>query len=67
MYSKCPGQDSRNLRVSLYRCPNCGARISKSDIQLLKDFGCADWCDAAEKCLGSELYTKLKRAKEGRS
>jgi hypothetical protein len=27
MYSKCPGQDSRNLRVSLHKCPNCGAEV----------------------------------------
>jgi hypothetical protein len=50
----------------LRKCPSCGATVSKSDIQLLKDFGCADWCEAAEKCLGSDLYTKLKKAKEAR-
>ncbi|MFC1859990.1 hypothetical protein ACFLYC_00215 [Chloroflexota bacterium] len=25
MTAKCPGQDFRNLRVSLHRCPECGA------------------------------------------
>jgi len=25
MVSKCPGQDSRNLRVSVYKCPKCGS------------------------------------------
>ncbi|MGB2906689.1 MAG: hypothetical protein WBB73_06295 [Candidatus Aminicenantaceae bacterium] len=49
------------------KCPSCGTKISKNDIQILKDFGCADWCDAAEKCLGSELFTKLKHVKEGRA
>ena len=24
---RCPGQDMRNLRVSLHRCPNCGAEV----------------------------------------
>ena len=27
MTSKCPGQDLRNLRVSLHKCPNCGAEV----------------------------------------
>jgi DNA-directed RNA polymerase subunit RPC12/RpoP len=22
-----PGQDTRNLRVELYKCPNCGAEV----------------------------------------
>ncbi len=47
------------------KCPSCSTKVSKSDIQLLKDFGCADWCNAAENCLGSDLYIKLKQAKEG--
>ena len=45
-------------------CPECGCKVSKSDIQLLKDFGCADWCVAAEKCIGSDLYSRLKNAKK---
>ena len=24
---KCPGQDFRNLRVSLHKCPNCGHEV----------------------------------------
>lgn len=46
------------------KCPGCGGIVSKSDIQLLKDFGCADWCEAAEICLGQELHDKLKQAKK---
>ena len=48
------------------KCPSCGTKVSKSDIQLLRDFGCADWCAAAEKCLGAELHKKLKQVKKGR-
>lgn len=44
-------------------CPECGFKVSKSDVQLLRDFGCADWCEAAEKCVGSDLYARLKGAK----
>jgi len=46
-------------------CPRCGNKVSKSDTQLLKDFGCADWCEAAEKCLGSDSFLRLKKAKKG--
>jgi hypothetical protein len=45
-------------------CPECGAKVSKNNVQLLKDFGCADWCEAAEKCLGSDQYARLTRAKK---
>ncbi len=27
MTSKCPGQDFRNLRMSLHICPTCGAEV----------------------------------------
>ena len=46
------------------KCSSCGTMVSKSDIQVLKDFGCADWCAAAEKCIGTELYNKLRAAKK---
>jgi len=45
-------------------CYQCGHKVSKSDVQLLKDFGCADWCEAAEKCIGNDLYLKLKKVKK---
>lgn len=38
-------------------CPECGAMVKKSDEQLIQDFGCADWCPAAEKCLGPNYWT----------
>jgi hypothetical protein len=47
-------------------CPDCQCRISKSDIQLKKDFGCADWCEAAEKCIGPDLYSLLASTKKKR-
>ncbi len=27
MYSKCPGQDMRKLRVELHKCHHCGAEV----------------------------------------
>lgn len=45
-------------------CPGCGARVKKSDKRLLKDFGCAAWCNAAEDCLGPQLYSRFHSVKE---
>lgn len=45
-------------------CPRCGNKVSKSDVRLLEDFGCAHWCGAAEKCIGTTLYRKIKEAKK---
>ncbi|MBN1222536.1 MAG: hypothetical protein JXB23_04770 [Candidatus Aminicenantes bacterium] len=49
------------------RCASCGTVVSKNDIQVLRDFGCADWCKSAEKCIGSELFGKLLAAKKENS
>ena len=27
MFNKCPGQDNLNLRLELYKCPNCDAEV----------------------------------------
>jgi len=27
MVSRCPGQDFKNLRVELHRCPQCGYEV----------------------------------------
>ena len=45
-------------------CPNCKTEVEKSDERLLKDFGCASWCSAAEECLGPQFYSRLKAAQE---
>ncbi len=45
-------------------CPNCGIKLEKSDQRLLKDFGCASWCAAAEDCLGPQLYVKFNGARK---
>lgn len=45
-------------------CPRCKNRVEKSDERLLKDFGCASWCLAAEECLGPKFFSRLKAAKE---
>ena len=48
---------------SFRSCPNCGGRVDKNEERLQRDFGCAIWCDAAEECLSTEAYTKIKKGK----
>jgi hypothetical protein len=43
-------------------CPRCCKRIHKDSIKILSDFGCVTWCDAAEECLGTAVYSDLKRS-----
>jgi len=73
MYSRCPGQDGRNLRVALCKCPNCGAEVEifsdeirvkchKCGQQVYRDRipSCIEWCASARQCLGEERWRQLK-------
>jgi len=73
MVSGCPGQDGRNLRVSLHKCPNCGNEVEMfSDETRIKCRNCGnyvykenvpsciEWCSKARECLGEERWKLLK-------
>jgi DNA-directed RNA polymerase subunit RPC12/RpoP len=73
MSSVCPGQDSRKLRVSLYKCLGCGADVEifsdeiKVRCQKCRKFvyrekmpSCIDWCASARQCLGEERWRQIK-------
>jgi DNA-directed RNA polymerase subunit RPC12/RpoP len=73
MRSVCPGQDFRNLRVELYKCPNCSAeeKIFSNEtkakchecgewIYKEKLPSCIDWCASVRQCLGEERWKGLK-------
>ena len=77
MTSRCPGQDFQNLRVSLYKCPNCGAeveifsdeikiRCQKCGEYVYRDKipSCIDWCASARQCLGEERWKELRGSAE---
>ena len=64
---KCPGQDMRNLRVPVHKCPGCGAEVEifsdeirvkcqKCGTRVYRDQtpSCIDWCSHAWECLGEE-------------
>ncbi len=76
MNIRCPGQDIRNLRVSLHKCPGCGAEVEIFSDELRakcqkcgtyvhkeKVPSCIDWCQSARQCLGEERWKALKGEK----
>jgi DNA-directed RNA polymerase subunit RPC12/RpoP len=77
MYSRCPGQDGRNLRVELYKCPNCGAEVEifsdeikvkchKCGEKVYRDKmpSCIEWCASARQCLGEERWRQLTEGRD---
>lgn len=48
---------------SFRNCPECGTRVEKSRDQLSDDLACADWCPAAEECLGPDS-SRVKKVLE---
>jgi DNA-directed RNA polymerase subunit RPC12/RpoP len=72
MDAKCPGQDIRNLRAAMYKCPNCGAEVEMFSDELrikCRKCGkyvykeqvpsCIEWCASARQCLGEERWQAL--------
>ena len=73
MLSKCPGQDSRNIRPENIACPQCGyaVEIFTDEVKVRcpkcahiisrqKLPSCVDWCMHARECVGEERWKKLK-------
>jgi hypothetical protein len=73
---KCPGQETRFWKredVSEIACPDCGKNVEffKDEVRrkcrcglLLVnpkvDLACAEWCESAEKCLGTPPRRRRK-------
>jgi len=73
---KCPGQDTRNLKAAMYRCPNCGTEVEMFSDELrirchkCSEFvykettpSCIDWCSAAKDCIGTDRWESLQAAR----
>ncbi len=76
MINKCPGQNSRNIKVEIIRCPNCGHQVEifsdevKISCPKCKNLicrerlpSCVDWCKFAKECVGEEKWQQLKGRK----
>ena len=68
MQSKCPGQDSRNLSVSIHICPQCGQEVRvkcpscKARVEKKTVPSCIQWCKEAKRCLGPDRWEKIMEA-----
>jgi ribosomal protein S27AE len=73
MSERCPGQDGRDLKVSIHTCPNCGSEVEMfSDETRVKCHACGkyvctdevpscvEWCAKARDCVGEERWAELK-------
>jgi rRNA maturation protein Nop10 len=72
MAGRCPGQDGRQLTVSLHICPTCGSEVEMfsdeirvkcrtcgSYVQKDSVPSCVEWCSQARACLGEERWRAL--------
>ncbi len=70
---KCPGQDLRNLRISVVKCPNCSSDVEifsdeirvkcqKCGTKVYRDQvpSCIDWCSHARECIGEDRWRELR-------
>lgn len=67
---KCPGTDSRFLKVEIRKCPNCGYNVEifsdeikvkcpKCKNYVYKEMqSCIDWCPYAKYCVGEKEKEK---------
>ena len=73
MNFKCPGQDKRNIKTEMLRCPGCGYEVEifsdevKVSCPKCKNLlcrerlpTCIDWCRFAKECIGEDKYKDLK-------
>jgi ribosomal protein L24E len=72
MAGRCPGQDGRNLTVSLHKCAYCGNEVEMFSDEVRvrcrqcgkyveKDAvpSCVEWCSQARECLGDARWRAL--------
>jgi len=78
MLDKCPGQSSRDIKVGIYVCQNCGLEVEIfSDemrakcpkcgkfVQKEKVPSCIEWCKSARECLGEKRWKEIQEVLRG--
>ena len=79
MMDKCPGRmPNRRLDSVVVPCPSCGSQVELFSDEpkrrcrcghlVLRETlpKCADWCPAAERCLGSVVDVRVVRQRQAR-
>jgi len=73
MDEKCPGTDTRFLRVYICKCPKCGYEVEifsdelkvkcpkcKTDVYKEDIPSCINYCQYAYKCISEEKWQQIK-------
>jgi NADH pyrophosphatase NudC (nudix superfamily) len=76
MPGHCPGQDGRELKVTVRACPSCGSEVEMFSDEIrvkCQNCGkyvcsesmptCIEWCAKARECVGEERWEQLGRGK----
>ena len=71
---KCPGSlCSGTPSIKIKKCPGCGVEVELFSVDMKVDCpscgqpvfnnvnSCAEYCRYAEQCLGTDMYSKLKK------
>ena len=71
---KCPGSfGSGTPAIKIKKCPRCGDEVELFSIDMKVDCpscgqpvfnninSCAEYCQYAEQCLGTDMYSKFKK------
>ncbi|MDD5311529.1 MAG: hypothetical protein PHO26_00640 [Dehalococcoidia bacterium] len=74
MIFKCPGAANiRTPTIKIKKCPRCGGEVELFSIDMKADCpscgqtvfnnisSCAQYCQYAEQCLGTETFQKFKQ------
>ncbi|MEK6646494.1 MAG: HD domain-containing protein [Candidatus Firestonebacteria bacterium] len=73
MPDKCPGSDTRFIKVEVHKCDKCGYEVEffsdevntrcpkcKNTVYREKTPSCIDWCKHARECIGEERWRQIK-------
>ncbi|MCX7910710.1 MAG: hypothetical protein N2505_03925 [Endomicrobia bacterium] len=74
MDKKCPGTDTRYLKIEIKKCPYCSYDIEffsdeikvicpncKKEVLREEVPSCISWCKYAKECIGEEKWNEIKR------
>ena len=74
MLFKCPGPfGSGTPAIKIKQCPQCGGEVELFSVDVKLDCpscgqpifnninSCAEYCQYAEQCLGTDIYRKFKK------
>jgi len=75
--NKCPGNDTRFLKLEVHKCPQCGYEVemfsdeglvkcAKCGAEVTRDpkTSCIAWCKYAKQCIGENKWNEIRKILE---